>query len=148
RTTSRCSPRRRVDAEQEPPKFTVEAAEPCFGLSRLAGGDDLFPLASKPVQIVRMNRRRPAPFLQLLQRQADIVRVMLIKELCRAVRASRPCQGGNGVDNELEIALARRESLFGAFALVNIDEEVVPADNVSVRVAKRKSARLKPAIDT
>src|SRR4051794_38881710 len=40
------------------------------------------------------------------------------------------------------------ELRLGAFALVDVDEKVVPADDVPVRVPERKSARLKPAVDT
>ena len=39
------------------------------------------------------------------------------------------------------------QCLFGAFSLVDVDEQAVPADNAPVRIPKRKSARLKPAID-
>jgi len=37
--------------------------------------------------------------------------------------------------------------LLGAFAFVDVDEQVVPADNVPVGIPKRKAARLKPAVD-
>ena len=37
--------------------------------------------------------------------------------------------------------------LLGPFALVDVDQQVVPADDVPVRIPKRKSAGLKPAVD-
>ncbi len=43
--------------------------------------------------------------------------------------------------------LAESQFLLGTFALVNVDQQVVPADDVTVRVAKRESAGLKPAVD-
>src|SRR6185436_5225861 len=42
--------------------------------------------------------------------------------------------------------LAAPQFLLGTLALVDIDQQVVPADNVPVRVSKRKHPRLKPAI--
>ena len=43
--------------------------------------------------------------------------------------------------------LAASQFLLGVFALVNVDQQVVPADDLTVRVAKRESAGLKPAVD-
>ena len=43
-------------------------------------------------------------------------------------------------------SLALPQRLLGAFALVNVDEQVVPVDDTPIRIPKRKSARLKPAI--
>ena len=72
---------------------------------------------------------------------------MLVEEF----GASRPdeptSQRGNRVDDELEIALACRDRFLGALAIVDVDKQVVPADNAPVGIPKRKSAGLKPAID-
>jgi len=40
-----------------------------------------------------------------------------------------------------------RRQLLCPLALVNVDKQVVPADDVPFRTPKRKSARLKPAVD-
>ena len=42
--------------------------------------------------------------------------------------------------------LAASQFLLGPLAFVNIDQEVVPADDMSVRIPERKSTGLKPAI--
>jgi hypothetical protein len=89
----------------------------------------------------------PAPTARLFRRKADEVQKVLVEELGASIESRRPGQRRNRVDDELEIMLARRESLLSAFALVNVDEQVVPADDVPVRVPNRKSARLEPAVD-
>ena len=43
--------------------------------------------------------------------------------------------------------LAESQFLLGTFTLVNVDQQVVPADDLAVRIAKRESAGLKPAVD-
>ena len=39
------------------------------------------------------------------------------------------------------------QSFLGALALIDVDEEVVPANDASAFIPKRKPPRLKPAID-
>ena len=46
-----------------------------------------------------------------------------------------------------EVGARLVQGLLGAFALVNVDEQVVPADDVPVGIAKGKSARPKPVVD-
>src|SRR5918995_7505723 len=91
---------------------------------------------------------RPAPTAGLLGRKADVVQIVLVEELGASIRTRRPGQRRDRVDDELEVTLARGERLLGAFALIDVDEQVVPADDVPVRIPKRRSARLNPAVDT
>ena len=95
-----------VGTEQEPPIFSVVATQSRFGLSRLSGSQYGLPGSSEPVQVIGMDRDRPAPILCLLSREAHIVEIVLVEEFGSAVRTRRPRQRGNGVDDELEIALA------------------------------------------
>src|SRR6185295_11903345 len=46
-----------------------------------------------------------------------------------------------------EERLTASQRLLRPFALVNVNEQVVPADDVPVRIPKRESAGLKPAVD-
>ena len=62
-------------------------------------------------------------------------------------RAMMSNHARNAVYDQARLALAFAQRLLGALALVDVDEQVEPADNVPVRIPKRKSARLKPAVD-
>src|SRR4030095_15754428 len=46
-----------------------------------------------------------------------------------------------------ETVVSASELLLGAFALVDVDEQVVPADNLAVRITEGQSAGLEPAVD-
>ena len=50
------------------------------------------------------------------------------------------------LDLEEEV-LAPPQGISRPLALVDVDEQVVPADDLPVRIPKRKSARLKPPVD-
>ena len=137
---------RRIGAEQEPSVLSVASTQPRLGLSQLSGSQDGLPRGSKPVEVVGMDRGRPAPTLCLFGREAHVVEIMLVEEFGSAVRSSRPRQRVNGIDDEFEISLARRESLFGALFFVDVDVQSVPAHDASVRVAEWQPANLKPTI--
>ena len=137
----------RIRTEEKPPILAVVPTQSRFGLSRRFRSHDALPRRRQTVQILRVNGSRPAPTARLFRRKADEVQIVLVEELGASIGPRRPGQRRNRVDDELEIALARREGLLGALALVDVDEQVVPADDVPVRIPKRKSARLKPAVD-
>ena len=137
----------RVRTEEKPAILAVVPAQSRFGLSRRFRSHDALPRRRQTVHILRVDGSRPAPTARLFRRKADEVQIVLVEELGASIGPRRPGQRRNRVDDELEIALARREGLLGALALVDVDEQVVPADDVPVRIAKRKSARLKPAVD-
>ena len=136
----------RVGTEQKPSILSVVATQPRFGLSRLSGSQNRLPRGSQPVQFFGMDRRRPAPTLCLLGREAHVVEIVLVEEFGGAVRKSRPRQHRDRVDDELEIALSCPERFFSALSLVDVDEQVVPTDDTPIGILERKATRLKPAI--
>ena len=71
---------------------------------------------------------------------------MLVEEFGRTVRTCGPRQRRNRVDDLGEIALARKQRLFRALPIVDVDVQGVPADNAPVGVAQRQPANLKPTI--
>src|SRR5262249_672556 len=58
----------RVGAEQEPAIFAIAATQPCLRLAGRARDEKCFPGLREPRQIVRMDRIRPPPPLQPLER--------------------------------------------------------------------------------
>src|SRR6516164_6403422 len=54
--------------------------------------------------------------------------------------------GGNGADHQAQIALARLQSLFRLFAIIDVRGKCIPVENSSLDVAHRNHADLKPAV--
>jgi hypothetical protein len=94
-----------------------------------------------------MNRPVGAPVLHRLQGLAAVLDELVVDDVDLAARCQNGDQAWNGVHDQARLALTFAEGLLGALALVDIDEQVVPADDMAVRIPKRKSAGLKPAVD-
>src|SRR5215472_2221598 len=54
--------------------------------------------------------------------------------------------GGNGVDHQAQIALARLQSVFRLFAIIDVRGKCIPVENASLDLAYRNHADLKPAV--
>src|SRR5215471_10028997 len=54
--------------------------------------------------------------------------------------------GGNGADHQAQIALARLQSRFRPFAVLDVRGKCIPVENSSLDVAHRNHADLKPAV--
>ena len=77
----------------------------------------------------------------LLERDAHVILPRAIDEIARSVRRVTCDEHGNCIDRQPKISLGSRElglalpqRLFGTFALVNVDEQVVPADDTPIGI--------------
>ena len=98
-------------------------------------------------QILRMNCVVRPPLPELLERLAEVLEHLAVDDFDVTGCAQECDQPRDAVDDQTRFALAFAQGLLGALALVDVDEQVVPADDVAVRIPERKSARLKPAVD-
>src|SRR5262245_41931940 len=94
-----------------------------------------------------MNQVAGRPLFQLFQRPATVLEDLVIDDFDLTGRCEGCDKARNAVHDQPRLALAFAQSLLAAFQVVDVDEQVIPADDVSVGVAKRKSARLKPAVN-
>src|SRR6266481_3890509 len=79
------------------PEPSRSATHPRFGLSRLALVLGSLKVGLQLLQIVRMNRRRPAQAQCLFRREARIFQPTLAEEIAQAVGRGGPDQRGNVV---------------------------------------------------
>ena len=87
---------------QHPAVCTVRAPDARFELERLAAHQALPPLRDERVHVVRMDRGRPFPPLEVLQSQPHELEPPLIEEIQVPVRAGRMDQGGNRLDELMQ----------------------------------------------
>jgi len=125
---------------------SIARAQPRLGLSSLPRSHDALPRRRQSVQILRVDRCRPAPVLHLFQAEPQVIEVMLAEEIGGAIHARRPRDRGNGVDDQLEIAFAGAHRFVRALPVVNVRQQPAPADNPAFRVAEWRASTLKPAI--
>src|SRR6186713_1407306 len=90
----------------------------------------------------------------LLHREACVTAVSLIDEVELAVSPKPSQHRRHRVDREFQLTLGNGQfglalpaRFLGALALIDVDDEVVPANDAPARIPKRKSVRLKPAIN-
>src|SRR5687767_12502911 len=95
-----------------------------------------------------MNEFDPPSACQALCGAVEIFDSPLIQVVKLTLRSPAPHKCRDRLDKETKLALAFAQGFLGTLPLVDVDEQVVPADNVPVRIPKRKAARLKPAVDT
>src|SRR5271154_591506 len=115
-----------------PPIRAIETAKPSFGLAWLSGSHDTLPRGRQAGQVLRVDRSRPVPVLRLFRREACVVKVVLVEELGGAIRTRRPCQRGNGVDDQLEVTFTRAQSIFGPLPIVDVRQQDAPPNDLSV----------------
>ena len=95
-------------------------------LVRRSCRDRMQPPSYGRVPVVGMDEFKPPPTGQALRGVAEILDSPLIQVVQLAFRSTAPHECRDGLDQETELTLARRESLFGALALVDIREQNVP----------------------
>src|SRR5262245_29251202 len=65
---------------------------------------------------------------------------------CPGYKVVSPTSGATQSLSFEQVRLASSQLFLGFLVLINVGQQVVPADNPSLSVAKRESARLEPAI--
>src|SRR5262245_33119930 len=94
-----------------------------------------------------MNRFRPPPALRLCRGHACVIQPHLIEEVTVAIRTSSPCCCWDRIDDGGEIALARPQSIFGFFPIIDIGAGSVPSLDLARLVAERLGTNQKPTIN-
>src|SRR5262249_1772896 len=106
------------------------------------------PVLAKSCYIVRMiHARANVLSLHVLRADAVIIQHGLIHRQHASIRSRHLYEGRYGVDHQAQIAFVLLERLFRSFAVVDVGEQDVPADDSIVGAPKRKPTNLKPSID-
>jgi hypothetical protein len=85
-----------------------------------------------------VNRPVGAPLLHRLERLATVLHELRVDGFDLTDGRQGCDQPWNAVDDQARLPLAFTQGLFGALALIDVRQQVVPADDVPVRVAQRK----------
>ena len=89
--------------------------------------------------IFDMHRTVRTPLLHRFQRLAAVCNELVVDDVDFAGRRQDRDQAWNGVHDQARLALAFAQRLFGALALVDIRQQVVPTDDVPADVTERKA---------
>ena len=92
------------------------------------------------LKIFRMNEAGEPGALQLLRRPAEVLYDMLVDGFDLTGRRQHLDPAGNAVHDQPRLALARKERLFCALLVVDIDPDRVPSDDASP-CSSRKGTR-------
>src|SRR4051812_41123661 len=102
-----------------------------------------------------MDRAHPSAGQRRLGPLADVIEILLTQERDGAVRVRRPDKAGNRIDDVLKPALvapkrglAGAQSLLCSLSVLNIDNDPVPFENVSIVVQQRALAKCEPPVFT
>src|SRR5258707_15233762 len=87
--------------------FSVEPAHARLHRTRLAGGENRSPVVEQRWQVLRVDRRIPAPAAGLIETETRVVAPALIQEVDVSIRQRSPYQSGKRIDNTSEIVLQR-----------------------------------------
>src|SRR6202167_4891269 len=84
----------RVGTEQEPSIFSIETADACVDLARLAGRKNRSPVLDESVQVIRVNGVGPPPVQYVLDRDPGKVEPALVEEISFTMRFACPANRG------------------------------------------------------
>src|SRR5215470_652768 len=93
-----------------------------------------------------MSRLRPHPVGCLFRGHAYVIKPALINENRRAICTGPPRRSGNRVKERAEFSLARSQSVFRLFSVLNVRDKSIPVKNFSLGVVHGDHADLKPAV--
>src|SRR5262249_14885571 len=97
-------------------------------------------------KVFRMNDIDESPVLQLLTGFAEILQGLSVKKLHLARSTRRSHEPGNVVDDLPPGQFPRTQSILSAFAILNIQIDSIPFDDLAQVVAQRVGAKQKPAM--
>src|ERR1700683_1646932 len=95
----------RVGTEQEPSIFSIETADACFDLARLAGRENRSPVLDESVQVIRVNGFGPPPVQYVLDRDPGKVEPALVEEISFTIRIGCPRQRRDRVHDRPKLIL-------------------------------------------
>src|SRR5271154_303823 len=95
----------RVGTEQEPSIFSIETADACFDLARLAGRENRSPVLDESVQVIRVNGVGPPPVQYVLDRDPGKVEPALVEEISFTIRIGCPRQRRDRVHDRPKLIL-------------------------------------------
>src|SRR5215510_916291 len=98
-------------------------------------------------KILRMYHATGRPALQLLQRQAEVIQAWAVDEFELTAGRERRDQPSNAIYDQPRLALARSQRVLSALPLVDVRQQLAPANDMASWIAKGKSFVLKPTID-
>src|SRR5580692_8485612 len=139
---------KREPARVEPVVHAVETTQSYFVFKGRSRGERSLKRQKVPRLIVRVKGAVCRPLTQLLLRPSDIVHTRLIDPFDLAPRAQSCNQAGNAVQHQGRFVRAFAQRFLGALLIIDIGDQCVPASNVSVSIAMRRTSVLEPAIDT
>src|SRR5712692_2272066 len=87
------------------------------------------------------------PILQFLSGLAEVFQDLPVDKFDLARRIRGRHKPRNAVDDQAQTLLIRPESVLSALSVVDIRQQVIPADDPPLGIALRETARLEPAID-
>ena len=94
-----------------------------------------------------MNRVAGRPALMLLLRRAEILEKLAVDEFELTAGQKDRDHPRNTVHDQTRIVLAVAQGLFGALAIVDVDQQVKPAEDAPVRIPQRQANDVEPAVD-
>src|SRR5882724_4610440 len=86
------------------------------------------------------------PVLQFFESFAKVVQHLLADEFNLARCVHRPSKPWNGFNDESQIAFSGPKGFLSAFAVVDIREQEIPADDLTLRISLRELANFKPTV--
>src|SRR5688572_30139101 len=115
-------------------------------LRRLLRGDCMLPSRNDSRKVVRMHRIADGPLLQFFETSSEVVQDCLVDQLDLARGGIHESdQSGNAVHDRAELVFAPAQPIFGALSIVDVGEEVVPADDASIAVTKWHAEAMEPS---
>src|ERR1700749_2957935 len=87
------------------------------------------------------------PSLYVLQGEPGVIQDSRIDVQHGAVGTQDMDEGGNGIDDLTKVTLARPQSIFGLFAIINIGAGAVPSHDLAGLVAEGLGANKEPMIN-
>jgi hypothetical protein len=112
----------------------VAAAHASFVFEDVSTRKARLPLIDDPLDIIGMNPGGPVPTLDIDERTARIFKPTPIEVIEISIGPSGVNQGGDGIDHYVQIALVRSQSLFGPFAVLDVERGRIPSIDSSLLI--------------
>src|SRR5262249_7993249 len=129
-------------AVEEPSIGAIKPAQAQLVFAGFSRGGVSRAQRSDLVPVIGVNEVDPIPRLELFERPARMVQVLLIGVEEFAVRSKYADQACDVVDDQTRLALLLAERLFSALAIVDVGQKDIPAGDLTSSVVHRDAARI------
>src|SRR5215469_7333969 len=115
---------------KHPTIFSAPAPHATFVLEGLSTRQTCSPLVHDTLDIIRVNMGCPVPTFHITERTSQILKPAPIEVIEVSVGPRGVDHARDGIDHYAQVALARQQSLFSLFTILDVCVKSIPVENL------------------